>query len=595
MHTYTKALTSKLLKMYEYHTIFNIPNTAQIQNLGYHPDKAIINNYTNTCRNLLNKCLQKHPNYPKHNRPNKHFIKYPKITKRTLRKLHSNNNITIKPADKNLGLVIMNTSDYIHAGETKLHNTCNYKTINTNLPYDTILKNLIDILIECELLEPITKEQEIHYTMPIDWSQFKENTFTSLTKLLLFYFDHPDLIKICRFYILPKMHKDPIGWREICSSPGWVTFIVSMFIDIILQPILTNIPTYVKDSADFIENTYQLPLQQSYAFLQADVESLYPSIDINDGLQALSEILSLTNFNNKFKTLIIKLTKWVLINNYMTFNNKTYLQINGTAMGTPLAVTYAGLFMHILEKRALSKINFQNYHSPIIYKRLMDDLVSVHIFSNNASHFIQTLQNILPNKIKFTYNISTIECTFLDITIYKHKLPNDKLILATKLYQKPMNKYLFIPFFSNHPTHIHKGWITGYIKRIRLNCNNTIHYLLYKHTFYLHLLTRGYTYKFLKPLFSKKFKRSTILTKIKTHRKSKTNPNNIKNPQLFFKLQTCAKNNSIKKSIRSSLKYSQELTMITNAKKIFGENNTHPCLCYLGGHTIGSTLVKSNT
>ena len=57
------------------------------------------------------------------------------------------------------------------------------------------------------------------------------------------------------------MHKDPIGWREICASPGWVTFIVSMFIDIILQPILTNIPTYVKDSADFIENTYQLPLQ----------------------------------------------------------------------------------------------------------------------------------------------------------------------------------------------------------------------------------------------------------------------------------------------------------------------------------------------
>ena len=391
------------------------------------------------------------------------------------------------------------------------------------------------------------------------------------------------------------MHKDQMGWREICASPGWVTFIVSVFIDIILQPVLINIPTYVKDSADFIENTYQLPLQQSYAFLQADVESLYPSIDINDGLQALSEILSLTTFNNKFKILIIKLTKWVLINNYMTFNNKTYLQINGTAMGTPLAVTYAGLFMHILEKRALSKIHYQNYHSPIIYKRLMDDLVSIHISSNNALHFITTLQNILPNKIKFTYNISTIECTFLDITLYKHNLPNNTLILATKLYQKPMNKYLFIPFFSNHSPHVHKGWITGYIKRIRLNCTSTIYYLLYKHTFYLHLLTRGYTYKFLKPLFSKKFKRSNILNKIKLHKKMKTNTNNIKNPQLFFKLQTCAKNNSIKKSIRSSLKYTPELKMITNANQIFGINNTHPCLCYLGGHTIGSTLVRSNT
>ena len=149
----------------------------------------------------------------------------------------------------------------------------------------------------------------------------------------------------------------------------------------------------------------------------------------------------------------------------------------------------------------------------------MDDLVSIHISSNNALHFITTLQNILPNKIKFTYNISTIECTFLDITLYKHNLPNNTLILATKLYQKPMNKYLFIPFFSNHSPHVHKGWITGYIKRIRLNCISIIYYLLYKHTFYLHLLTRGYTYKFLKPLFSKKFKRSNILNKIKLHKK----------------------------------------------------------------------------
>ena len=105
-----------------------------------------------------------------------------------------------------------------------------------------------------------------------------------------------------------------------------------------------------------------------------------------------------------------------------------------------------------------------------------------------------------------------------------------------------MNKYLFIPFSSNHPPHIHEGWITGCIRRICLNCNNTIHYLLlYKHTFYLNLLTRGYIYKLLRPLFSKKNQRSTILTKIKIHETSKTNANDIKNPQLFFKLQTCAK------------------------------------------------------
>ena len=428
--------------------------------------------------------------------------------------------------------------------------------------------------------------------MPMDWSQFKENAYTPLTKLLLFYFDHPDIIKICRFYILPKMHKDPIGWREICASPGWITFIVSLFIDILLQPLLRNISTYVKDSTDFISKTNKHPLQQSYAFLQADVESLYPSIDINDGLYALKDTLSNSHYDKNIQTLIIKLTKWVLTNNYMTFNNKTYLQINGTAMGTPLAVTYAGLFMHNLEKRALNKITSFNYKPPIIYKRLMDDLVSIHISTNNALSFIKALQSISPNKIKFTFQISETECTFLDITLYKQTQPNKPLTLGTKLFQKPMNKYLFIPPFSNHAPHIHKGWITGYIRRIRLNCTHKIDYIIFKHSFYCHLITRGYTEKFLKPIFQKQFKRRHIIMHIQTTNRNKNNT--IKNPQLFFKLQTCAKNIQIRKSLSHCLKYTNDLTMIQNVNQILGKNKQYPTMCFLGNNTIGSKLVRSN-
>ena len=159
--------------------------------------------------------------------------------------------------------------------------------------------------------------------------------------------------------------------------------------------------------------------------------------------------------------------------------------------------------MHNLEKRALNKITSFNYKPPIIYKRLMDDLVSIHISTNNALSFIKALQSISPNKIKFTFQISETECTFLDITLYKQTQPNKPLTLGTKLFQKPMNKYLFIPPFSNHAPHIHKGWITGYIRRIRLNCTHTIDYIIFKHSFYIHLITRGYTEKFHKPIFQK--------------------------------------------------------------------------------------------
>ena len=64
-----------------------------------------------------------------------------------------------------------------------------------------------------------------------------------------------------------------------------------MFIDLILQPILKRVPTYIQDSAAFISETQNIPMDSEYAFLQADVEALYPSIHINDGLASLNQTL----------------------------------------------------------------------------------------------------------------------------------------------------------------------------------------------------------------------------------------------------------------------------------------------------------------
>ena len=139
----------------------------------------------------------------------------------------------------------------------------------------------------------------IDYTMPINWTQFTDNQYTPLMKILLFYVDHPDMIRICRLYLLPKIHKEPLSWREICSSPGWITFLISIFVDIILQPLLKQIPTYIKDSAAFLRETRNLKMEESYAFLQADVEALYPSIRIKDGLASLNQTLLKTAINHK--------------------------------------------------------------------------------------------------------------------------------------------------------------------------------------------------------------------------------------------------------------------------------------------------------
>jgi hypothetical protein len=183
------------------------------------------------------------------------------------------------------------------------------------------MSDILDICLPLLILKD--NKYPINYTMPIDWTQFIENQYTPLIKLSLFYFDHPDMIRICRLYLLPKIHKSPLSWREICSSPGWITFLISVFIDQILQPLLGKIPTYIQDSAAFIRDTLNLPMDRKYAFLQADVEVLYPSIHINDGLASLNQTLLKTNMEPKIRVLRKRLTKWVLANNYMELNNQT--------------------------------------------------------------------------------------------------------------------------------------------------------------------------------------------------------------------------------------------------------------------------------
>ena len=45
----------------------------------------------------------------------------------------------------------------------------------------------------------------------------------------------------------------------------------------------------------------------------------------------------------------VELLEWVLTNNFIVFGDTYWLQIKGTAMGTPVAVTFANIYLGMLE------------------------------------------------------------------------------------------------------------------------------------------------------------------------------------------------------------------------------------------------------
>ena len=77
--------------------------------------------------------------------------------------------------------------------------------------------------------------------------------------------------------------------------------------------------------------------------------------------------------------------------------------------------------------------------------------------------------NALDSNIGLTYTVSLTAAVFLDLFIFKGQLFKTQRLLDTKTYQKPMNKYLMLPFCSEHTTGckmtIVHGELRRYIKR----------------------------------------------------------------------------------------------------------------------------------
>ena len=222
----------------------------------------------------------------------------------------------------------------------------------------------------------------------------------------------------------------------------------------------------------------------------------------------------------------------------------------------------------------------------------MDDLASIHINKTSAQNFIDTLKQVFPDQIKFTYEVSEKSCVFLDLIIYKQKTKHGKYKLATNLFQKKVNKYLFIPPFSNHAPHIHEGWITGYIQRLRRNCTRKIDFLLHKHTFFLRLLIRGYDRDFLIPIFQKRFNRREIMNKM-DKRQNTTNQEKPIAPEMIFKIPTCQRTCLLKQKISTCIRYTKTMKTIRNKSQIIGKSKITPIICFTGGDNLGKRLVKA--
>ena len=269
------------------------------------------------------------------------------------------------------------------------------------------------------------------------------------------------------------------------------------------------------------------------------MESLYPSIPIDLAINYVKRfLLHFKDFHNINIEYVLELLSWVLLNNIIKFNNKYYLQILGIAMGTPIAVALANIFLCMMEFDILDNFQNNNIKKPFMLYRFIDDLFGIFYDNISRDHFTYLYNNSV-NTIKITHNYNNNEQIFLDLCLYKGQTYQTNNKLDIKLYQKPLNNYLYLPPHSFHTSYMFKGFILSNFNRIRFKCTNDNDFYIIANNFITHLYNRGYQYKFLTNIFKQTLSRDTLINHYsKTYSNINNNKSNNPNkltPTLIFK------------------------------------------------------------
>ena len=118
--------------------------------------------------------------------------------------------------------------------------------------------------------------------------------------------------------------------------------------------IANEIPSYVKDTSDFLRNINAVEFVPDNSYLVSlDVKSLYKSIPNTECIKTVKKSLDNHPKRTAATKVITTFLALILTLNNFTFNSTNYQQTKGCAMGTICAPSYAKIFMDHFEKKNL--------------------------------------------------------------------------------------------------------------------------------------------------------------------------------------------------------------------------------------------------
>jgi hypothetical protein len=364
--------------------------------------------------------------------------------------------------DKNLGLALIDRDEYDRLCQQHLTDATTYRLIS-NTPNITIDENTKALLRQLNIAARRLRPD--------------------IVKLTEFLDQHQTHFRIPKFHCLLKIHKTPVAGRPIAGAHSWITTEISKFLSFLLRPKVERMKAVVlRDTQQLIAELEHKPISDNSLFFTMDIVALYPNMD---HAKTLAAVAALRFENPNERNWCLNATEAILKCSLVEYNQKIFIQTRGMPMGTNAAVELANIYV-----ATVIELNprFREHNGRLThYKRFIDDVFG--IWRGTVVEFerwVSTLNSIDPS-IKFTSTIHPEHVNFLDVTVFNHNNT-----IAFRSFQKPQNKFLYIPFDSTHPPHCFKGFIKAELSRHLRNNTLRPDFTHIKQEFFVRLENRGY-------------------------------------------------------------------------------------------------------
>ena len=408
---------------------------------------------------------------------------YRRIVKRLKNKLRSHN-VILQKTDKSKVFHLGKLDDYQKKSQEYMEKTQAYKYLSDHNPLPDLIQRTNKYLLDLRLAKWITQKQ---YEM------------LSI---------NPTEVELAHLYYLPKAHKLGTPLRPIISSLKHPTTKISKYLDDLLRPLFNEMAqqTTVESGFELLKQLHissEHNFQKETLFCTIDVTDLYTMIPQVEGVLSLKKMLDylkLKQVDGLNVETIIRLSRFVMQNNYFSYNNRFYHQIRGGAMGSPLTLTMANCYMFFFEQSIRRQINNSNG----FYLRYIDDIFLV--INWPKRHLLKEIErwNTFDTNIKLQAN-ADFSTNFLDLSI-----ENREEQLITKVHHKPSYEPYYLPFSSVHPTHMKKNIPFAMLLRAIRYCSTFQLFLNERESLRMALLLNKYPNQLISSQFSRVLEKFNI-------------------------------------------------------------------------------------